>query len=174
MSRSPVDDMDLENRLESPTVTTGVVSLFVSHPTEAHVLHIPVQNSTTRWLTRPNSPNFSNLPNFWTENKPNLDRTPLTSSLINFLFSLEAFIAPKYGDTSATYWKLYGSEAEIYDENLVESFKRNTSSMGFLVSGDAHRRLQAHVAVAYDCLAEHFVLFHRRIIYHRNIQDAST
>ena len=53
------------------------------------------------------------------------------------LFSLEANIAPV--DTSATYWKLYGSEAETYDENLVDSLKGNTDSIVFLVSGDAHR-----------------------------------
>jgi hypothetical protein len=63
-------------------------------------------------------------------------------------FSLEAIIAPKYGDTSATYWKLYGSEAEINDENLVDSLKGNTGSMVFLVSGDTHRRLQVHIAVS--------------------------
>ena len=46
---------------------------------------------------------------------------------------------PKHGDTSAAYWNLYGSEAEIYDKNLVESLMGNTSSMVFLVRGDSHR-----------------------------------
>jgi hypothetical protein len=69
---------------------------------------------------------------------------------------------------------LYGSEAKIHDENLVDTLKGNTQSMVFLVSSDAHRRLQVYIAVSYDCLAEHFVLCHRRIIYHRNIQDAPT
>ncbi|KAN0109411.1 hypothetical protein V8E52_009328 [Russula decolorans] len=40
--------------------------------------------------------------------------------------------APKHGDTSATYWKLYGFEAEIYDKNFVESLMGNTNSMVFL------------------------------------------
>jgi hypothetical protein len=43
-------------------------------------------------------------------------------------------VAPKYGDTSATYWKLYRSEAEINDKNVVESLMGNTSSMVFLNS----------------------------------------
>jgi hypothetical protein len=96
------------------------------------------------------------------------------SSLRNFFFSLKAIIAPKYGDTSATYWKLYGSKTEINDENLIDSLNGSCGTIAFLVSGDAHRRLQVYIAVSYDCLAGHFVLFHRRIIYHRNIQDAPT
>ncbi|KAF8489959.1 hypothetical protein F5888DRAFT_1139544 [Russula emetica] len=40
--------------------------------------------------------------------------------------------APKHGDTSATYWNLYGSEAEINDKNLVDSLMDNTSSMVLL------------------------------------------
>ena len=47
--------------------------------------------------------------------------------------------APKYGDTSATYWKLYTSEAKINDNNFVENLKGNTDSMIILVRGDAHR-----------------------------------
>jgi hypothetical protein len=39
----------------------------------------------------------------------------------------------KYGDTSATYWKLYGSEAEAYDKKYIESLRGNISSMVFLV-----------------------------------------
>ncbi|KAN0109645.1 hypothetical protein V8E52_009082, partial [Russula decolorans] len=35
-------------------------------------------------------------------------------------------------DTSATYWKLYGYEAKIYDKNFVESLMGNTNSMVFL------------------------------------------
>ncbi|KAI0290603.1 hypothetical protein BC826DRAFT_913018, partial [Russula brevipes] len=38
----------------------------------------------------------------------------------------------KYGDTSATYWKLYASEAETHDEKFVQSLKSNTDSMVFL------------------------------------------
>jgi hypothetical protein len=81
--------------------------------------------------------------------------------------------APKYGDPSATYWKLYLSEAEINDKNLVESLMGNTSSMVILVRGDAHCLSRVHVMVSYDHLTEQSVLFHRRGIYHRNIQDAS-
>ncbi|KAF8489958.1 hypothetical protein F5888DRAFT_1139365 [Russula emetica] len=40
--------------------------------------------------------------------------------------------APKHGDTSATYWKLYGFEANTYDKNFVESLMGNTNSMVFL------------------------------------------
>ncbi|KAH9984592.1 hypothetical protein BJV77DRAFT_1089308 [Russula vinacea] len=42
--------------------------------------------------------------------------------------------SPKYGDTSATYWKLYASEAEINDMNLVKSLMGNTNSMVLLNS----------------------------------------
>ena len=54
--------------------------------------------------------------------------------------------APKYGDTSATYWKLYASEAEINDMNLVKSLMGNTNSMVLLVRGDAH---YIHIMVSY-------------------------
>ena len=90
-------------------------------------------------------------------------------------FSLEVIIAhTKYGDPSATYWELYNSKAEIYDKNFVDSSKGDTESVVFLVSDDANLRLQVYIAVSYDCLTELFVLRHRRIIYHRNIQDAPT
>ena len=46
-------------------------------------------------------------------------------------------IAPKYGDTSSAYWKLYRSEAEISDKNFVETVIGNTNSMVFLVSRDS-------------------------------------
>ena len=75
---------------------------------------------------------------------------------------------PKHGDTSSAYWKLYRSEAEINDKNLVETLTSNTDSMGFLVRGDPHH---VHIVVSYDYLTVYFVFFHRRIIYHRNIQD---
>ncbi|KAI9440831.1 hypothetical protein H4582DRAFT_2074645 [Lactarius indigo] len=35
----------------------------------------------------------------------------------------------EYGDTSAAYWKLYGSEAEKYDQKLVDSLSGETQSM---------------------------------------------
>ena len=84
-----------------------------------------------------------------------------------FIFSLEVIIAPtKDSDTSATYWELYGSKAEINDKDFADSLKRDTEPVAFLVSCDANRRLQVYIAVSYDCLAEHFVLRHCRIIYH--------
>ncbi|KAH9991122.1 hypothetical protein BJV77DRAFT_554459 [Russula vinacea] len=42
--------------------------------------------------------------------------------------------APKYGDPSATFWNLYMSKAEIYDQKLVESLLGHTNSMVFLVT----------------------------------------
>jgi hypothetical protein len=47
--------------------------------------------------------------------------------------------APKYGDTSAAYWNLYRSKAEISDKNLIEGIIDNTNPLIFLVRGDAHR-----------------------------------
>ena len=43
--------------------------------------------------------------------------------------------------------------------------------MVFLVRSDAHMIFRSYM-VSYDYPTEFFVLFHRRIIYHRNIQDA--
>ena len=42
--------------------------------------------------------------------------------------------AAEYGNTSATYWNLYLSEAEINDKNLVESLEGDTKSMELVVS----------------------------------------
>jgi len=60
-----------------------------------------------------------------------------------FFFGLGAIkgpkYAPKHGDASATYWKLHGLEAEIYDKNFVKGLKGNTNSMVILVRGDLHR-----------------------------------
>ena len=66
------------------------------------------------------------------------------ANLINFFFSfsLKAIVAPKFGDTSAKHWKLYESNAEIYDKNLVDIMNGSFGSISFLVSGDAHRGLQ--------------------------------
>ena len=33
--------------------------------------------------------------------------------------------------------------------------------------------IYVYIMVSYDYPTEYFVLFHRRVIYHRNIQDAS-
>jgi hypothetical protein len=59
------------------------------------------------------------------------------------LAEVVAFIDPEqwkvteYGDTSTTYWKLYGAEAEINDKKLVDSLTGDTNSMLILVRGDA-------------------------------------
>ena len=45
----------------------------------------------------------------------------------------------KYGDASASYWKLYGHGARVGDKNLVDGLMNNTNSMLILVRGDAHR-----------------------------------
>jgi len=37
--------------------------------------------------------------------------------------------AAGYGDTSTKIWKLYGTESERYDRELVDSWKSNTDSM---------------------------------------------
>ena len=65
------------------------------------------------------------------------------------------------------------SKAEIYDQKLVESLLGLTNSMVFLVRSDLYPRIHVHNVVSYDYyLIGRFVLFHRRIIYHRNIQDS--
>jgi hypothetical protein len=43
--------------------------------------------------------------------------------------------------------------------------------MVFLVRSDAHMICRSYMVSYYDYPTEYFVLFHRRIIYHRNIQD---
>jgi hypothetical protein len=40
----------------------------------------------------------------------------------------------EYGDTSATYWNLYLSEAEINDQNFVDSLEGDAKSMALVVS----------------------------------------
>jgi len=40
----------------------------------------------------------------------------------------------KYGDASASYWKLYEHESQINDKNFVESLMGNTNSMVILNS----------------------------------------
>ena len=42
--------------------------------------------------------------------------------------------AAEYGNTSATYWNLYLSEAETNDKNLVESLEADTKSTELVVS----------------------------------------
>jgi hypothetical protein len=39
----------------------------------------------------------------------------------------------KYGDTSAAYWNLYASEADVFDKKYVERLKGDTESMIILV-----------------------------------------
>jgi hypothetical protein len=43
--------------------------------------------------------------------------------------------ALEYGDTSATYWKLYGTKADKY---CIELLLKEMESMVFLVRGNAH------------------------------------
>ena len=56
----------------------------------------------------------------------------------------------KYGDASASYWKLYEHEAHINDKDFVESLKGSTESMVFLVRSDAIRRFRIYGAVSYN------------------------
>lgn len=80
----------------------------------------------------------------------------------------------KYGDASASYWKLYGRGARVGDKNLVDGLMNNTNSMLILVRGEAHRCICVCIVVSYDSFKEQFVFYHRRIFYHRNIQDAQS
>ena len=79
--------------------------------------------------------------------------------------------ALEYCDTSATYWNLYGSKAKISDKELVESLLGHTNSLVFLVRGSVHCASPICVQT-HDYLIDHAVLFHRCIVYYRNIQDA--
>ena len=56
----------------------------------------------------------------------------ISISLVDFMF-LEA---AEYGDSSATYWMLYMSEAEISDQKLVETLTTDTTAISILVSCD--------------------------------------
>jgi hypothetical protein len=47
---------------------------------------------------------------------------------------IDSVQAAEYGNTSATYWNLYLSEAEINDKNLVESVEADTRAMELVVS----------------------------------------
>ena len=78
----------------------------------------------------------------------------------------------KYGDTSAAHWKLYVSEAEINDKKFIKGLRGDTESMVFLVRDDIHRSFRVPTLTSYYHPTEHLVLRYRRIIYHRNIQDA--
>ena len=44
--------------------------------------------------------------------------------------------AAEYGDSSATYGKLYASEAEISDQKLVDTLTGDTQAMLILVNSD--------------------------------------
>jgi hypothetical protein len=78
----------------------------------------------------------------------------------------------KYGNTCATYWKLYMSESEINDKKFIVSLRGDTKSMVFLVRDDIHRSFRVPTLTSYYHPTEHLVFRYRRIIYHRNIQDA--
>jgi hypothetical protein len=56
-------------------------------------------------------------------------------------------------------------------KNLVEGLKGNTKSMVILVRGETIPNF-THFVAPYNYLTEQFVLFNRRVIYHRNIQNA--
>lgn len=47
--------------------------------------------------------------------------------------------ASKHGDTSATYWRLYMSQAKVNDEKFIERLRGDTNSMVFLVRDNTHR-----------------------------------
>ena len=50
-----------------------------------------------------------------------------------------------------THWNLYGQEADIYNNNLVENLMGNISSMVFLMRGLTGTSLISHLhRVAYD------------------------
>jgi hypothetical protein len=80
----------------------------------------------------------------------------------------------KYSDSSAAYWKLYMSEAEINDKKFIDSLRGDTKSMVFLVRDDIHRSFRVPIASVISDYrpAEHLILRYCRIVYHRNIQDA--
>ena len=42
-----------------------------------------------------------------------------------------------YGDSSATYWELYVSEAEINDQKLVDTLTTDMTAISILVSDDS-------------------------------------
>jgi hypothetical protein len=97
-----------------------------------------------------------------------------------FLFLTLNPKAPKYGDTSSTYWKLYGSEAEIYDENLVDSLKDNTGSMVFLVRGDEYGRFRVYITsltitlqnTLFSAIVAAFIIEIYRILLPNNDQNS--
>ena len=45
--------------------------------------------------------------------------------------------ATGYGDSSATYWELYVSEAEINDQKLVDTLTSDMTVISILVSVDS-------------------------------------
>ncbi|KAI0290608.1 hypothetical protein BC826DRAFT_912971, partial [Russula brevipes] len=82
-----------------------------------------------RWLSRRPSSRSRRQNRVREGKKP--DGTFCLTSRLPTLSDL-AIKVTKYGDTSATYWKLYASEAETHDEKFVQSLKDNTDSMVFL------------------------------------------
>ena len=51
----------------------------------------------------------------------------------SFRADFERSEAAEYGDSSATYWDLYASEAEISDQKLVETLTSDTKAMSIMV-----------------------------------------
>ncbi|KAF8464556.1 hypothetical protein DFH94DRAFT_824994, partial [Russula ochroleuca] len=105
---TPVTPLDIEAQLAQASESSPDAGQTHPQPTPSHALQIPKQIpariSRLRKSLRPR----------WHRNK-----IPKTK-------------APKHGDASATYWKLYRSEAEINDKKFVDSLKGNTDSMVFL------------------------------------------
>jgi len=91
----------------------------------------------------------------------------LVSTTVVTLSDLERdFKVAKYGDTSATYWNLYVSEADINDKKFIDSLRSDTNSMILLVSPRG-------ISTSSQTLLsnpERSVLRHHRHIHHRDIQ----
>jgi hypothetical protein len=76
----------------------------------------------------------------------------------------------KYSDTSAAFWNLYRDEAEISDDKLVKTLTGDTDSMQLLVRYDACQPF--HTTSSCHHFTDHYILFHRRIFHHRDVQDS--
>jgi hypothetical protein len=130
---TPVTPLDIEAQLAQASESSPDAGQTHPQPTPSHALQIPKQIpariSRLRKSLRPR----------WHRNKiPKTKGTLLLTKNFLSLTHSGYYKAPKHGDASATYWKLYRSEAEINDKKFVDSLKGNTDSMVFLVRGDAH------------------------------------
>lgn len=145
---------------------------FIPMPLQSHVLFILVRNLRPRMRRRrslnPSSQDRVGESNPYRNRKLWLTRNILSLPDSEWYTALTRHTS-KHGDTSATYWRLYMSEAKINDEKLIESLRGDTNSMVFLVRDNLYRWFRGSLT---GYLTEHFVLIHRRIICHRNIQKA--